>query len=510
VPRARENERVEVAGAVAQQGTATGRAPTHTDGGSAATPARSAHPRERHHDVTRLERALALLLLLVPIVTVAVGFWPGHMSADSLSQIAQVRSGDFTNQHAPLLMTLWRPLYLHLGAGPGWILTAQLVTFVAGCYLVLRAAFRPVGAAGATTLVCFLPPVFGMLGYVGRDTWFAALLVLAFGLTVRATMTRPPARWVWMGAAVIIAWLTLASRQNAAASVVIVCIVLAYLLLAQWRGWERIAPRRLSGRWRLGLTATVAGIALTIVMMSTQLAGNALLGVRDVNPEQYLLIYDLAALSERERENLFPREAMRQRGMEPVDTYWNIDNMNGYVFSNPAPIPAPLSSEGVAALRESWLDAVGNDPLEYLDVRVDLFLRQLTLTRSAIWTYHPVIDPNPFGYVVRFSGPNSAAKDYVEAFATPQLDGGWIYSVWAYLLVAVAATAVLLRSSRGWPLAAVGALSLAALTHQAGLFLGALGTGYRYEFVVVVIGSLGAAVLLRVAWNRFRRARHAA
>ena len=196
--------------------------------------------------------------------------------------------------------------------------------------------------------------------------------------------------------------------------------------------------------------------------------------------------------------------------MAPVDAYWNIDNMNGYVFSTPAPIPTPLPDEGVAALRESWTDAVGNDPLQYLDVRVDLFLRQLTITRSAIWTYHPVIDPNPFGYVVRFPGPNSAAKDYVETFASPRLDGGWIYSVWAYLLLAVAAAAVLLRRSRGAALATVGALSLAALTHQAGLFLGALGTGYRYEFVVVVIGALGAAVLLRLAWDRFRRARHPA
>ena len=62
------------------------------------------------------------------------------------------------------------------------------------------------------------------------------------------------------------------------------------------------------------MAATVAGIALTIVMMGTQWVGNALLNVHDVNPEQYLLIYDLAALSERERENLFPPEAMRRRG----------------------------------------------------------------------------------------------------------------------------------------------------------------------------------------------------
>src|SRR5687768_15146519 len=89
------------------------------------------------------KNAAVALLLLLPIITVAVSFWPGHMSADTLSQIQQVRTGDFTNLHAPLLMWIWRPFYLHLGAGPGWVLTAQLLTFVLGCYLVLRAAFRP-------------------------------------------------------------------------------------------------------------------------------------------------------------------------------------------------------------------------------------------------------------------------------------------------------------------------------------------------------------------------------
>lgn len=474
-------------------------------------PAPSAHddPRNGGDRSTSREDAgrlvAATLLLLLPVAGVGLCFWPGHMSADTLAQIDQVRTGDFTNQHAPLLMALWRPFF-EAGAGPGWVLTAQLLAFVLGSYLVLRAAFRPLGAAAVVAAVSFLPPVFGMLGYVGRDTWFTALFVLTFGLTVRSTQARWPLRWAWIAAAVAAAWLTLASRQNAAAGVVLALILLAGVLLSR-SSERRGAPQRLlTGRWRPLLAATVTGVAMTLALMATQVAGTALLGVRDVDPEQYLYIYDLAALSEHEHQNLFPAAVMPERGMRPVDAFWNVDSMNGYVFGEKPPIGAPLPKHRMADLRAAWLDAIGDDPLAYADERLDLFLRNLAITRAAMWTYHPVIDPNAWGYAVRFPGPNQAAKDYVEAFAGPALDGNWIYSIWAYMLLAAAAAAVLLRRSRPWPLLAVGAFALAVIAYQSGLFVVAMGTQYRFQLPVVVAGLLGAAVLLRLAWSRRRGA----
>jgi hypothetical protein len=452
--------------------------------------------------------ALVALLLLVPIAAAAVSWWPGHMSADTLAQIDQVRTGDFTNQHATLLMVLWRPFYLHLDAGPGWVLTGQLLAFVIGSYLVLRAVFRPISAAAVTAAVCLVPPVFGMLGYLGRDTWFTVLLVLTFGLIVRATRVSWPARGAWMGAALVAAWLTLAARQNAVPAVAIACILLAGLLLARWIDRRPAPPSLLSARWRLVLAATAGGIALTIGIVGTQWASNAIVGADDVNIEEYTFIYDLAALSVRERENLFPSEALPSRGMRAVDAYWNADSMLGYVFGPDPPIAVPpLRGEAGPELREHWLDAIRDHPLEYLDVRLDLFLRQIAITRSAIWIYHPHIDPNPYGYSIRFTDVNSAAKDYVEAFGNRNLDGGWIYSIWAYLVLALAAAIVLVRWSRGWVLAAVGSLAVAVLTYQAGLFFSAPVAQSRYEFPIIVAGLLGAAVLLRLAWARRPRRR---
>src|SRR4051794_33730396 len=71
------------------------------------------------------------LMLLVPVVLVSLSFWPGHMNADTLTQIDQVRNGQYTNQHASLLLRLWAPFW-DLGVGPGMVLTGQVIVFVAG------------------------------------------------------------------------------------------------------------------------------------------------------------------------------------------------------------------------------------------------------------------------------------------------------------------------------------------------------------------------------------------
>ena len=435
------------------------------------------------------------VVLLVPVLLVGVGFWPGHLSADSLAQIDFAKSGDLTNQHAPLLVALWRP-FLSLGAGPGWVLTGQLLVFVASCHLILRAALAPLPAAIATAAIALFPPVFGMLGYVGRDTWFAVLLLATFAATVRATQAAPPARRWWIAGALVFAWLTLASRQNAAAAVVLALIVIAALVL----------DGRATGRRRL-VVATAAGVGVTLALMATQVGAQAALGVRDVNPEQYLYVYDLAALSEQDRENHFPPVAMPQRGMGPVDRFWHVDTMNGYVFGAAPPVPAPMSDAQLSATRDAWLDELTGDPLGYLEMRTELFLRQISITREAMWVYHPGIDPNPYGYVVRFPGANDAATSYVEAFADAELDGGPLYTIWVYLVLAAVCAAVLLRGSRPLPVLAVGALGLSILTYQAGLYVAAMGTQYRFEFPAVVIGLLAAVIAIKIAFATMRSRR---
>lgn len=447
---------------------------------------------------TRREHVLAYAILFIPLIAVGLAFWPGHMSADSLTQYAQAQDGGFTNHHAPLLSMLWWLGYHTVGAGPGWVLGLQVMAYLSGSYLLLRTLMRPWIAATVTTVIALLPPVFGMLGYVSRDLWFTSLLVLAFGMVARAGQRSGRERTAWLVGAVAIAWLCLASRQNAAPSVVVAMMLGASLILpalvAKRSGRVARAVRR-----RPAVAAVVAGVAVTLGLMATQVVAYPALGVQDVNPEQQLYLYDLAGMSLKENQNLIPPEVLADRRVSTVRDHWSVDTVGTYIFPNPPLIRVPLSEPDMHALSDEWREAVLDHPLAYLEVRTELFLRQIALTRDAVFIYHPVIDGNSFGLQVRFPEINAAAKDYVEAFASgPQLDGGIIYKVWVYLLLALGIGVFLLWRKRSWPALVAGGLALTAITYQSGIFLGAMATQYRWEFTPMVTTIIALPMLVGV------------
>ena len=329
--------------------------------------------------------------------------------------------------------------------------------FTCGCYLVLRTTLSPLASAGVTAFISLAPPVLGSLGYLGRDTWFIALLVLTTGAVVRASRTTGRRRSAWILVSVAAAWLTLASRQNAAAAVVMPLIALVVVLGAMWRDRRADWPRSLSTRTRRGVGAVVAAVGLTVVLMGTQYVANAALGTWDGNPEQTLFVHDLAHMSVREDTNLLPRQVLRDRSMRTLDARYDPDAFIyalGYVPD--APLRFPLSASADSALRKAWREAIVDHPLAYLDTRWDLWLRQLSIGHKAIWSYHTRIDPNPYGYAIRFPAYNEGVKDYLDGFADQANDGrGLFYSVWVYVLVAFAAGLALLRWGRSPGLLAV-------------------------------------------------------
>jgi hypothetical protein len=462
---------------------------------------------------------IAWALLLVPILVIALAFWPGRINIDTFGEIAEVATGKFSNRAAPLLLALWSPLW-DLGVGTGGAFLIQVLTFVIGAYLVLRATFRPIGAAAVSGLVALSPPVFGNLGSLQRDTWFVALLLLTFGLVVRAAQRPWPARGWYLSFAVVAAWLTLATRQNAAAAAALACIAIVGLFLAHRRETPAAGrePDRAS-RWTGLMGAVAGGIALTLALMGTQVLGSRAIGAENVHPEAPLYIYDLAAISKRERENLFPASLMPQRGIGPIDRTYDVDSMLNFVVSPPPHTIGPQFSRAVgfpnvtgpvaASLRQSWWDAVTDHPGAYIGARWTLWLRQTGVTRNALSAYPPDTrgnGGNPFG----FPGINRRAMGYLEAFTNPEASfyghagGDLLFTTWVYLLACLIAALVLLRRRRALPLVVVGVLALSALTYQVGLFVGALGTRFRFEYPCVVIGMLAAAVLLRLAWIRWR------
>lgn len=463
------------------------------------TPHQRALGRPNAHATTRQRRTAAATaaLLSLPVIAISLCFWPGHMTVDTLAQIQELSSGFYSNWSAPLLLAIWHPFW-QIGIGTGWVLTAQIAAVTVGGYMALHQLLKPLWAALAMALVAFSPPVVGMLGFVGRDVWYTAALILGFAAAVRSSHCSGQRRLRWLFAGLVAAWAALAARQNAVFGVVVLAAALVALSPVQFPG---VADGR---TWRRALSWAAGGVLVTLALMATQFGMSRAVNVIDVHPTQYTFGYDLAALSEAEHRNLLPANVLPDRSMRPIDRHWSVDTSTTLFWVPGAPLHL-LSSQEEASLADAWRREVTHHPFTYLGVRGRLWLRQVSLTRRPAHIYPPGIPANKRGLHARFSALDDAAKSYIEAFAADdQLDGGVVHLVVVYLLLALAGTVVFLRNGHPPALVVIGALCLSSLTYQVGLFFGATGVQYRFEFPTVVIGLVALVALAAHAWRTSR------
>jgi len=437
------------------------------------------------------------LILAFATVLFAVGFWPGHMNNDSLFMIEQASGAiELNDHHSPILTWIWS-LGWPLGLRPGPILVLQVAGFLVGGYLIARAAFGRVAAAFVAVGVAFFPAVFGNLGVVGRDAWFLTLLALLFGFVVLAAR-RPDLRRFALVAAAFAGFFCLASRQNAAAAVVIAAVAGVALVL-----WPRLASRR---RWARAAIVIACAFAVTVSGVVVASVAPRILGADRANPEQYLYLYDLAGLSVREGESEFPSDVYPSADVATLAATSSIDTIIPLAFGDPAPIPMPRSPQEVSEMRDAWTDTITDDPLEYLDWRFDVFMSQIGIDSPGVFIYHPTVDPNMRGYEIAFDLPNDLASGYQELFADEALNGHWFHLAWIYLLLAIPTMTVLLPTP-GAP-RVVGGLALCAWTYQVGLFFGTMGTQWRFEFPVAAITVIAATVAVKVLLDQHGERRH--
>jgi hypothetical protein len=181
--------------------------------------------------------------------------YPGLMTFDSVDQLAEARSGFFTDAHPPAMAAVWRALDA-LVPGPFLMLLLQGITFLAGSYLVLRRALSPRAASVIAALVLLFPPVLSPMAFVWKDSLMAGCLLLGTALVLQ------PSRG-WRVAGLACYALATAVKYNAFAATLPLVV-----LLFQWRatdGWRRYAIA--TAAW-LGVSAAAAGANAALVDQS--------------------------------------------------------------------------------------------------------------------------------------------------------------------------------------------------------------------------------------------------
>lgn len=453
-----------------------------------------------------LWRVSSYLVLALAWALVVAAYAPGQVNGDTLAQIQQIEAGLYNDWFAPLLDALWSIPY-ELGFQLIPVLVAQVGALLSGLYLIARAFMPRMSAALSASTVLLLPPVLSLVGLLGRDVWFAALIVLAAGCLVRASGAHGRKAIVWFALFVITVLLATAARQNALPMTLVMMVAGGTIALA------RLGRLPARPRTRV-LTGLALGIAGTLAVVGALRLSYAVLDVYPLHPEQTTFSWDLTSVSVREGEVFVPPTIYPEQDLAMLERNFNPDSMSKLILPVDDPLleltitGVPLTDARYEALRDAWWTTITDHPGEYLAGRGELWLRLINVTRRPAEVAHYDWTGVNEGYGHWNPGLLRGVRDYLALFTSPGEDGidplahgGPFFLVFLYLIGALALGSLLLRrtvTTREWVWLPLVGLLLGAALYELVLAVSLPGARYRWSYPLVVC-TLAVAVPAAVA-----------
>jgi len=424
------------------------------------------------------QRQLCAVVALLGATLTVAAYWPGYMSEDSFTQLAQARSGDYTAHHPPLMALFWKALDALL-PGPGLLLILQAALAWSGAAFFMSLVFRGWGAPVALLAFCLWPTVFSYLGTMWKDVqlgvallWGTALTLAAERLGWRRALWLAPLAFFY-GAAVRLNGMT------------------AILPLAVWWGW--VAARPTGWRRRL-LVGSLAGVVLTVGTWG---------GIKSVNgwltrdhpippPEQALYIYDLIGLTGGSGTIYVPDYILRQpeaRSINWLLQLWYPNTLSA-IFYDPGNLQFTSDPEKLATLHAAWFRAVREHPGIYFRHRRIMFEYLLGANTPVVhYPFHDGMVKNDLGFTFQRTPLNEAVMAGLHAIQNSLFFRGWAYLV---ACLALSLGALLLRRLDGVGLA----LGASAFAYALPYFMICPTGDFRYLWWTVLATLLLALTLL--------------
>jgi hypothetical protein len=428
------------------------------------------------------------------IVAAGFGFcvavnWPGHLSYDSIVQLAEGRRAQYGGWHPPVMSwLLGLGDDLQPGTGLFIIFDTLLLYLATASLLFLR--HRRSWATFVVSLGMVLTPQFLLYpGIVWKDVLFAASAVSGFVCLAfaAARWNKPVARIALISVALVLLVLASLARQNGGVTLPIAAFVVGWTVYRLGKR-KRILDASLCGAGWLGAALLVwvcAGLAL-----ETRTVGTS----GPVGQLRLLKTYDLAgALAAEPRLDLYrlaeddPRletqmrtNAARLYSPQRNDTLVQSSELQqSLIRADERTIPA------------QWREFVEGHPLLYLKVRWAAFrwvflTPDLSACRPAfVGVSGPPGLMRELGVAPRIDGRDMWLANYVLAFAgTPLLSHA------AFAVLAIVALTALLRRRRPEDIALIGML-LSGLAFTATFFVISIACDYRYLYFLDVAALVG-------------------
>ncbi|WP_454007182.1 hypothetical protein [Alcaligenes sp. Marseille-Q7550] len=406
--------------------------------------------------------ATTLLFLCAAILNLAI-FYPGIVTPDSLSQLAQADSNTYSDWHPALMAWLWRLSNFVVPDHAG-LLVLHLAVFWSTLFYLsrLNPGQSPLWYLG----LGLLPFILGISGVIWKDVGTAYFLLLSAALLHRRG--HAPAATFWLCAFVAVGY-----RYNTALSI----FPLLYLYFHQ--RFQRM-------RWPALLVASA--VAMAAVYAAVQAFNSGILNTRKDNPSVVILVDDLTHLSVARQESLIPGLSLTQL----QDSYKASINDNYFRLHDKG--EPPLSFESIQA---AWRHAIQKHPWDYLSFRLKAYARFMGISLPAPFD----LNKPSYSYWEPYSYESTKTNrlrilvgKYVTRIAKtlPFLFTGWFWLLAASLLLIQSWR---LRSRENAGLAAV--LCLSAMINLFSYLLVANAPYFRYFYWSILACCMAGLLLAR-------------
>ena len=444
-------------------------------------------------------RAIAAGILVLGAIASLVVNYPGHLEFDSIMQMAEGRTGIYSNWHPPVMS--WLLGLADAARGDAWFFVLlDTVMGYGALFSLLWLVEKPGAGSILAALVCAaLPQFFLFSAIVWKDVLFASALLATFASVAHAAARWKSRNWrpALLGGAAIFAALAVLTRQNGA--VLLPCAVVAVGAVA----WQAQGARR----------AAVIAVGFSAMVGALCIGGNALLQLRaskalgPIEELEDLQLYDLAGML-KQRPDL-PLAVLERDAPDMAQALRdNAPRLYTPAMHDPltnAPAIHSRIIRSVVPVRREWLETVLANPGLYLSVRAEdfnwLFFNQhpdKCLT-YAVGVIGPEKQMKFLGLRYRYDDRDAWLNDN---YADP-LIGTPVF--WHPLFAALAGIAfILLVRRRRPPDLAMAAMLAAAALYAASYFVISIACQYRY-LLALDTSALAAFLYLSMDWRGFRR-----
>lgn len=404
--------------------------------------------------------AVSMLALL------AIVFYPGYMSPDSISHLEQATGvARLTDWHPPVMTRLWG-LLIGVTGHISSILIFQLVLLVAAMFMLSILVYRHTrnrAWALSVYVIVLLPNIMNIAGVIWKDVQMAfsltlAILLIWFIITSKKSLGRIAMCGI-VGLALLLILYAGILRHNALFAVLPILFVLPSLFTKRPPVWSGLVSVI------IGLVVTI-GVTIVINQPSEK-----------THPITAVQLDDIVHVANLDGEH-HGRWSMYKK-IHGTCRDKTKDIMNSYIICTTAAQREALKNEHQGVFND-WLSTIIRHPIKYASYRLATFSIFIFPQPERMYIFQPGIEQNQVGAAVKNEYAISGLAAYVKGGAQANIP--LIFQPWLYLAVLVFIYYKSGRIREQVQRHFIRAVALSGLIYIVAYFPMAVAVDYRYIY----------------------------